>query len=188
MLIANVACLASSVRKWCACIIKPRFVCKYSSLTSHLPLDSTKVYITKGSEANYVFTRQRRLRRFGPLTRETFTKGICCDLYASLPTLCGSGDASLKLNVSLMHDVLVWCYLRNMFDARWRMRFLNGFRAFWSIAAFLHSTDALIAFSLWRHWRFLRRTIFPHSSLNDILYFCGLIIFVALYHCGFVWP
>jgi hypothetical protein len=105
----------------------------------------------------YVFTRQRRLRRFGLLTRETFTKGICCNLCAFLPTLYGSGDASLKFNVSLLHDVLVWCYLRNMFDVRWRMRFLNGFRAFWSIAAFLHSTDALIAFSLWRHWRFLRR-------------------------------
>jgi hypothetical protein len=59
----------------------------------------------------YVFTRQRRLRRFGLLTRETFTKGICCNLCAFLPTLYGSGDASLKLNVSLMHDVLVWCYL-----------------------------------------------------------------------------
>ena len=76
-----------------------------------LPLYSTKVWIKKGFKAYYVFTRQRRLRRFGPLTRETFTKGICCELCASLPTLCGSGNASLKFNVSLMHDVLVWCYL-----------------------------------------------------------------------------
>ena len=85
-----------------------------------------------------------------------------------------------KLEIQCKFDA--WClgmmlssYLRNMFDVRWRMRFLNGFRAFWSIAAFLYSTDALIAFSLWRHWRFLRRAIFSQSSLNDIIYFCGLI-------------
>jgi len=83
-----------------------------------------------------------------------------------------------KLEIQCKFDA--WClgmmlfsYLRNVFDVRWRMRFMNGFRAFWSIAAFLHSTDALIALSLRRHWRFLRRTIFPQSSLNDYCTFAG---------------